>query len=123
MINLDQDQMKVRIKKPDTYESAYALHEGRELTLNAFKSEIFPLKSSQGKGLKILTPKQMLQRLSIALAQVKVGNTSENVLNEIRQIICSVYQEKEITNKVHNNIMNSIMVEHKNEYYIYEFQK
>ena len=110
MINLDQDQMKVRIKKPDTYESAYALHESRELTLNAFKSEIFPLKSSQGKGLKILTPKQMLQRLSIALAQVKVGNTSENVLNEIRQIICSVYQEKEITNKVHNNIMNSIMV-------------
>ena len=42
---------------------------------------------TKGKGLKILTPKQILQRLPIALAQVKAGNTSENVLNETRQII------------------------------------
>ena len=50
----------------------------------------------------------MLQRLLIAIAQVKVGNTSENLLNEIRQIIYSLYWEKEITKKVYNNIMNSI---------------
>ena len=50
----------------------------------------------------------MLQRLPIALAQVKAGNTSENLLNQIRQIIYSLYQEKEITKKVYNNIMNSI---------------
>ena len=50
----------------------------------------------------------MLQRLLIALAQVKAGNTSENLLNQIRQIIYSLYQEKEITKKVYNNIMNSI---------------
>ena len=49
----------------------------------------------------------MLQRLPIALAQVKAGNTSENLLNEIRQIIYSLYQEKEITQKVYHNIMNS----------------
>ena len=42
--------------------------------------------------LKILTLKQVLQRLPIALAQVKASNTSENILNEIRQIICSFYQ-------------------------------
>ena len=42
----------------------------------------------------------MLQRSPIALAQVKAGNTSKNVLNEIRQIIYSLYQEKEITKKV-----------------------
>ena len=47
-----------------------------------------------GKGLKILIPKQMLQRLPIAVAQVKAGNSSENLLNEIRQIICSLYQAK-----------------------------
>ena len=58
-------------KKGNTYESAYALYEGRELNLNAFKTGIFPLQLRQGKGLKIFTPKQMLQRLSIALAQVK----------------------------------------------------
>ena len=52
----------------------------------------------------------MLQRLSIALAQVKTGNISENLLNKIRQIIYFLYQEKEITKKVHNNIKNSIKV-------------
>ena len=54
---------------------------------------------TKGKGLKILTPKQMLQRLPIALAQVKAGNNSENLLNEIRQIVYSLYQSKEITKK------------------------
>ena len=46
----------------------------------------------EGKGLKILTPKQMLQRLPIALAQIKAGNNSESLLNEIRQIVYSLYQ-------------------------------
>ena len=49
----------------------------------------------------------MLPRLPIAFAQVKAGNTSENLLNEIRQIIYSLYQTKEITKKVYKN-MNSI---------------
>ena len=50
----------------------------------------------------------MLQRLPIALAQVKAGNNSENLLNEIRQIIYSLYQSKEITKKVYNNLMKSL---------------
>ena len=58
---------------------------------------------AMGKGLKILTLKQMLQRLPIALAQVKAGNNSENLLNEIRQILYSLYQSKQITKKVYNN--------------------
>ena len=61
----------------------------------------------QWKGLRILTPKQMLQRLPKALAQIKRGNTSENILNEIRHIYY-LYQAKEITKKVFKNIMNSI---------------
>ena len=65
-------------------------------------------KATKGTGLKILTPKQMLQRLPIALAQVKAGNNSENLLNEIRQIVYSLYQYKEITKKVYNNIIKSI---------------
>ena len=64
-------------------------------------------KAKYGKGFKILTPKQMLQRLPIAFAQIKAGNTSENLLNEIRQIIYSLYLAKEITKNVHNNIMSS----------------
>ena len=49
--------------------------------------------------LKRLTPKQMLQRLPIALAQVKAGNASENILNEVRQIVYSLYRAKGITKK------------------------
>ena len=65
---------------------------------------------SKGAGLKILTPKQMLQRLPIALAQVKAGNNSENLLNEIRQVVYSLYQSKQITKKVYNSIIKSINI-------------
>ena len=61
-----------------------------------------------GTGLKILTSKQMFQRLPIALAQVKAGNNSEKLLNEIKQIVYSLYQSKQITEKVYNNIIKSI---------------
>ena len=55
--------------------------------------------SFHGKKLKILTSKQIIHRLAIALAQIKAGNTSENLLNEIPQIICHLYRAKEITKK------------------------
>ena len=58
-------------------------------------------KATKGTRLKILTPKQMLQRLPIILAQVKADNNS-------RQIVYSLYQSKEITKKVYNNIIKSI---------------
>ena len=60
----------------------------------------------EGKGLKILTPNQMVKRLPIALAQVKTGNNSESLLNESRQIVYSLYRSKEITKKVYNNMIN-----------------
>ena len=50
----------------------------------------------------------MLQRLPIALAQVKAGNNSDNLLNEVRQIIYSLYQSKVITKKVHNYLIKSL---------------
>ena len=64
-------------------------------------------KGKYRKELQILNPKQMLQRLSIALVQAKPSNTSENLLNEVKQIIYYFYREKEITKKVYNNIMYS----------------
>ena len=89
--------------------------EGREKILDAFERNIFSIKS-KGAGilnpnhskLKILSPKQILQRLPIALAQVKAGNNSESLLNEIRQIVYSLYQSKKITKKVCNNIIKTI---------------
>ena len=50
------------------------------------------MKEKQDKGLEILTSKKVLERLPIALAQVKTGNTSENLLNEIRHIVYSLYR-------------------------------
>ena len=62
----------------------------------------------QEEGLKILIPKQMLQRLPVAPGQVNAGNTSNNLLNKIIQSIYFLHREKEIINKVYNDIMNSI---------------
>ena len=64
----------------------------------------------ESEGLKILTLNQMLKRLPIAFAQIKAGNNSQSLLNEIRQIAYSLYRSKEITKKVYNNIINSIKV-------------
>ena len=78
---------------------------------------MFPLKSkgtdylkSKPSSFKILTPNQMLKRLPIALAQIKAGNNSESLLNEIRQIAYSLYRSKEITKIVYKNIIKSIKV-------------
>ena len=76
----------------------------RNTTRNIYDSK------QEGTGLKILTPKQMLQRLPVALAQIKVGNNSQSLLNEIRRFVYSLYQSKEITKKVYNNIIKSIMI-------------
>ena len=62
-------------------------------------------KATKGTGIKILTPKQMLQRLPIALAEVKSGNNSESLLNEVRQIVYSLYQSKQTTKKLYDNII------------------
>ena len=67
-------------------------------------------KTTKRTGLKTLTPKQMLERLPIALAQVKPGNNSQSLLNEIRKIVYSLYQSKEITKKVYNNIIKLIQL-------------
>ena len=67
-------------------------------------------KTKYDERLKILIPKQMLQRLPIFLAQVKAGNNSENLLNELRQIVYSLYQSKEITKKVYNNTSKSTQI-------------
>ena len=64
----------------------------------------------QVKEQDLKTPKQMFQRLPVALAQVKAGKNSQILLNEIRQIVYSLYQSKEITKKVYNNIIKSIQL-------------
>ena len=103
-------------KKKDILKNLYALFDSRERVLDAFESKIFPVKI-EGAGFsnlasiakasdrtrdkvsshsnpEILTPIQMLQRLPIALAKLKAGSISENLLNQIRQTIYSIYRAK-----------------------------
>ena len=62
----------------------------------------------QGKGLKILTNKQMLNRLPILLAQMQAENNSKSLKNELRQILYSLYRSKTLTKTVYNNLMKVI---------------
>ena len=87
---------------------AMKLYDDYSSIISDNKNQAIKETKQRGTGLKILTPKQMLQRLSIALAQVKAGNNSESLLNEIRQIVYSLYQSKEITKKVYNNKFKTI---------------
>ena len=107
---------KKNLQQKESIANLENFYKSREETINIFRGYIEMLSDAnynakqnetKGKGLKILTPKQMIQRLPIALAQVKAGNNSKNLLNEIRQIIYSLYQSKEITKKVYN-LMKSL---------------
>ena len=104
VLNLDQ---KPRPKNKDDKKNIYILNTAQNLYGGR---ELFPLKSTTGTGLKILTPKKMFQRLPIAIAQVKAGNNSDSLSNEIRQIVYSLYQSKQITKKVYNKIIKSIQL-------------
>ena len=65
-------------------------------------------RNQQGQGLKILTPDQMLSRLPITLAQLKAGNNSQKLINEIRQLLYSLYRSKTLTKTTYNHLINAI---------------
>ena len=109
--------IKKTAKQKEVIDNLNKFYNSREEVINFFRDYIEMLSganyyskygATKGKGHKILTPKQKLQRLPIALAQVKAGNNSESLLNKIRQIIYSLYQSKQITKQVYNNIFKSI---------------
>ena len=89
---------EIKIEKPDK------IVEIVEMTLK------FNKQNQQGKGLKILTPQQMLSRLPITLAQLKAGNNSDKLKNEIRQLLYSLYCSKSMTKQVYNNLINYIWI-------------
>ena len=64
--------------------------------------------SKKGEGLKILSNKQMLNRLPILLAQIQAENNSKSLKNELRQILYSLYRSKVLTKTVYNNLIKSI---------------
>ena len=108
---------KKTVEQKETVNNLEKFYISREEVINFFRDYIETLSDdnyyskqneTEGKGLKILTPKQLLQRLPVALAQVNASNNSESLLNGIRRIVYSLYQSKQITKKVYNNIIKSI---------------
>ena len=85
-----EEQEKERVRLSDDYDSS-----GSGL-------------NKKGKGLKILTNKQMLNRLPILLAQIEAGNNSNKLKNDIRQVLYSLYRSKVLTKSVYNNLIKSI---------------
>ena len=69
----------------------------------------FNKQNRQGTGLKILTPNQMLSRLPIALAQLKAGNNSGKLKNEIRQLFYSLYRSKKLTKNLYKSLVVDII--------------
>ena len=82
--------------------------------------KLINMKTLQVKGIKKITLKQKLEWLQLTFATVKAGNISENLLNEIRQVIYFYFRKKEFTKKVYDNIMDLLMDTKQNGYYIYE---
>ena len=101
LTNIKQGNPKNRSKEQQkTINNATNLYNTRQEVVKMFNDDAKNMsrniyKSKQkGTRLKILTPNQMLKRLPIALAQIKADNNSESLLNEIRQIVYSLYQKK-----------------------------
>ena len=84
------------------------LEYGKELRKIIEKISSSSSGSQSGKGLKILTPQQMFTRLPILLAQIKAGNNSQELSNEIRQLLYSLYRSKQISKTVYKNLIATI---------------
>ena len=78
------------------------------LNIPDLKSEESAAQRQQGQGLKILTPKQTITRFPILLAQLKAGNNSQKLKNEIRLLLYSLYRSKNLNKTIYNSLMNTI---------------
>ena len=66
-------------------------------------------RNQKEQGLKILTPKQMISRPPISLAQLKAGNDSQKLKNEIRQLFYSLHRPKKLSKRIYKHLMNTII--------------
>ena len=106
MINSGLKDLEEEIRKMSEEEKKI---EDPELIVEFVKEILkFNEQNQPGKGLKISAPNQMLSRLPMSLAQLKAGNNSEKLKNEIRQLLYSLYRSKNMTKQVYNNLIKYI---------------
>ena len=106
VINSGLKDFKKEIKKMSKEEKEI---EDPESIIEIFEEILkFNQQKQEGQGIKILSPNQMLSRLSISLAQLQAGNNSEKLKNEIRQLLYSFYRSKNMTKQVYNNLIKPL---------------
>ena len=103
LINSELKDLKEKIKEMS--EEEIKIEKPDKIIKIVEKILRFNKQNREGKGIKILTPNQMLSRLPISLAQLQAGNNSEKLKNEIRQLLYSLYRSKSMTKQVYNNLI------------------
>ena len=93
---------------PENLEEDVHLQEKTEYEESIAERTKMRRQNQEGQGLKILAPQQMLSRLPISLAQLKAGNNSEKLKNEIRQLLYSLYRSKKLSKIIYKHLMNAI---------------
>ena len=106
LINSGLEDLKEEIKKISKEEREIEIPD--EITRVVKMILDFNKQNQQGKGLKILTPNQMVNRLPIALAQLQAGNNSNKLKNEIRQLLYSLYRSKNMTEQIYKSLVGII---------------
>ena len=89
-------------------DKTHKIEENKKLISTVERILEFTKLNQEGQGLKILTPSQMLSRLPISLAQLKSGNNSEKLKNEIRQLLYSLYRSKKLTKQIYKSLIDII---------------
>ena len=98
----------MRLETGDLEKDAFQMEKPEYEEIIAERTKMRRQNQQSAKGLKILTPQQMLSGLPISLAQLKVGNSSEKVKNEIRQLLYSLYRSKRISKTIHEHLIKTI---------------
>ena len=101
---------EIKEKTKNVSENKISVIEENEKAINIVERILYfnQLEQQKGEGLKILTPNQMLSRLPITLAQLKAGNNSEKLKNEIRQLLYSLYRPKKLTKQLYKSLVDII---------------
>ena len=109
LVNLIKNELSYLKKKVENMnEEEKEIEKPNKIISIAEKIFEFNKQNQQGQGPKMQAPNQMLSRLSITLAQLKAGNNSQKLKNEIRELLYSLYLSKKLTKIIYNNLINII---------------
>ena len=111
LVNIVDSGLKEFIKEDKKISEEERITEKSDKIIKIVKKILkFNKRKQEGQGIKILTPNQMLSRLPISLAQLEAGNSSNELNNEIRQLLYSLHCSKNMTKQVYNNLIKHVYI-------------